>query len=197
MESFFLCTSLAILLFTYFYIYISCCRRLQHSRWWMDERETRSSGEFGCCVFGGRTSSAEDGRTVDGWQGMSVGRDTTLRTHDRRDGGGGNEKAVNTYTRAPNNIQMSGARAVSYSNVPFINFAHAMFTYVWWLHSGGFQTSTETLAKNGIITPIFTENMLKNVSKLTDTELLQVYSCQEQWKLDLRTLVDRKGLNGY
>lgn len=67
---------------------------------------------------------------MDGWQGMSVGRDTTLRTHDRRDGGGGNEKAVNTYTRAPNNIQMSGARAVSYSNVPFINFAHAMFTYV-------------------------------------------------------------------
>lgn len=50
---------------------------------------------------------------------------------DRRDGGGGNEKAVHTYsTGAPNNIQISGARAVSYSNVPFINFAHAMFTYV-------------------------------------------------------------------
>lgn len=32
----------------------------------------------------------------------------------------------------------------------------------------GHPTSTETLAKNGIITPIFTENMLKNVFKLTD-----------------------------
>lgn len=74
--------------------------------------------------------------------------------NDADDGPRGCEIYTNTPAGPPRIFKLV-AHAPSPSNVPFINFAHIIYGY------------TETLAKNGIITPISTENMLKNVAKLT------------------------------